>query len=164
VQQKIRSIVEMHAVKDVTRIDEAEIEMTKCLDSEASPATLKIEGMSSDAVPDSSLVFKHTLDGLDGSKVGKSRSPARFESRSSFMSLSMSRLQSCTSTSSRTSLAPEILCAFQCTSPAAAPVWVRSAPQKLVGRMREKVIEYQQEGKLCLPVLRLICRSISKSS
>lgn len=40
----------------------------------------------------------------------------------------------------------ELLCSFECTGPSGGSVWVSSGPQKLVGRMREKLVEYGVEG------------------
>ena len=40
----------------------------------------------------------------------------------------------------------KFLCSFKRNRPYEAPVWVSPAPPKLIGRMREKLLEYHEEG------------------
>ncbi len=121
-------------------IQDSVIEKAICLDSEPRSASLEDAGCDETRpAAMASFVFQKGRDG-----PFEKRPPLRSD-LSDFNS-SMKRLQSCASTSTGSNLSPEILCSFECTGLSGAPVWVSSAPPKMIGRMREKLLEYHAEG------------------
>jgi hypothetical protein len=54
--------------------------------------------------------------------------------------------RTCCDSASHHGAETEFLCSFDCAGPSGGLVWVSSAPQKMIGRMREKLVEYREEG------------------
>jgi hypothetical protein len=150
----VYSIVEIHAVTKLHNkyeIQDSVIQTATCVDSEQCPASLEAAGCDeAESAAVAGLVFQQAFD--DPFKRQLS-SRSDLTNLSDFKS-SMHNMQICTSASIGSNLSPEIVCSFECTGLSGAPVWVSSAPTKLIGRMREKLLEYHAEGAV-------LCRACS---
>ncbi len=144
-QNTVLSVVEKHAVKHHVplqtkfEIQNTLVQTARCLESEASPASLEVSASEESGSAAVASLFFHP--GPPGSDLPEAF--GRFPS-------SVTRVQSCASFSTHSSMSPEIMCLFSCTGQSGAPVLMSSAPPKMIGRMREKVLEYSEEGAVPL--------------
>ena len=133
----------MHAVKRQQRKVSEISTPEKFLVSTASLASLEVDDREEAEQPVSvGLVFAHSPKEIDHSQL---HPRFEFAGNGRFRS-SWTRMQSFTSGSTNSGTSLEFLCTFDCAGSHGSPVWLSSAPPKLIGRMREKLVEYYEEG------------------